>query len=91
MSAGANVGTIPPMRPSCLGAPIRVRGFYDCNMGVGTSFGEATLEYRLPLFSIISGELFADAGSAFGTQSNVPGKPEGCSANPARVSPWAPV
>ena len=36
---------------------------------------EATIEYRFPIISIFSGELFADAGTDFGSQSNVPGKP----------------
>ena len=84
LSAGANVGTIPPYEAFCLGGSNSVRGFYDCNMGVGTSFGEVTLEYRFPLFSIVSGELFADAGSAFGTQSNVPGNPGGLLGKPGQ-------
>ena len=82
VSAGANVGTIPPYEAFCLGGSNSVRGFYDCNMGVGTSYGEATLEYRFPLFSIISGELFVDAGTAFGTQGNVPGNPGGVLGKP---------
>ena len=82
LSAGANVGTIPPYEAFCLGGSNSVRGFYDCNMGVGTSYGEATIEYRFPIFSIISGELFADAGSAFGTQANVPGNPGGLLGKP---------
>lgn len=82
VSAGANVGTIPPYEAFCLGGSNSVRGFYDCNLGVGTSYGEATLEYRFPLFSIVSGELFVDAGSAFGTQGNVPGNPGGVLGKP---------
>ena len=82
LSAGANVGTIPPYEAFCLGGSNSVRGFYDCNMGVGTSYGEATIEYRFPIFSIISGELFADAGSDFGTQGNVPGNPGGVLGKP---------
>jgi len=82
VSAGANIGTIPPYEAFCLGGSNSVRGFYDCNMGVGTSYGEATLEYRFPLFSIVSGELFVDAGSAFGTQGNVPGNPGGVLGKP---------
>ena len=82
VSAGANVGTIPPYEAFCLGGSNSVRGFYDCNMGVGTSYGEATLEYRFPIFSIVSGELFADAGTAFGTQGNVPGNPGGILGKP---------
>ena len=82
VSAGANVGTIPPYEAFCLGGSNSVRGFYDCNLGVGTSFGEVTLEYRFPIISIISGELFVDAGSAFGTQGNVPGNPGGVLGKP---------
>ncbi len=82
LSAGANVGTIPPYEAFCLGGSNSVRGFFDCNMGVGTSYGEATIEYRFPLFSIVSGELFADAGTAFGTQGNVPGNPGGILGKP---------
>ena len=82
LSAGANVGTIPPYEAFCLGGSNSVRGFYDCNMGVGTSYGEATIEYRFPIFSIISGELFADAGTDFGTQGNVPGNPGGVLGKP---------
>ena len=33
------------------------------------------MEYRFPLISILQGEVFVDAGTDFGTQKNVPGKP----------------
>lgn len=74
-TAGANIGSLPPYEAFCIGGGNSVRGFYDCDLGVGRSFGEATIEYRFPLFSIVSGELFIDGGSAFGSQDNVPGKP----------------
>lgn len=74
-SFGANVGQLPPYEAFCLGGSNSVRGFYDCNLGVGRNFGEATIEYRFPLFSIVSGELFLDGGTAFGSQKNVPGNP----------------
>ena len=38
-------------------------------------FGEITLEYRFPLISIFSGEVFVDAGTDFDTQKDVQGKP----------------
>ncbi|MCP9849083.1 BamA/TamA family outer membrane protein [Cyanobium sp. Morenito 9A2] len=75
VSAGANIGQLPTYEAFCLGGSNSVRGFYDCNLGVGRSFGEATIEYRFPLFSIVSGELFIDGGTAFGSQKNVPGNP----------------
>jgi outer membrane protein insertion porin family len=74
-SVGANVGQLPPYEAFCLGGSNSVRGFYDCNLGVGRNYGEATIEYRFPLFSIVSGELFLDGGTAFGSQKNVPGNP----------------
>ncbi|KEF43078.1 MAG: membrane protein [Cyanobium sp. CACIAM 14] len=77
VSAGTTIGTIPPYEAFCVGGGNSVRGYYDCDLGVGTSFGEATIEYRFPLFSIVSGELFVDGGTTFGTQSKVTGNPGG--------------
>jgi outer membrane protein insertion porin family len=73
VSAGTVMGNLPPYEAFCLGGGNSVRGYYDCDLGVGRSFGEATLEYRFPLFSIVSGELFIDGGTTFGTQNDVPG------------------
>ena len=69
VSAGTNIGEIPPYEAFCLGGGNSVRGFYDCALASGRSFVEATIEYRFPLFSIISGELFVDGGSALGSQN----------------------
>lgn len=78
VSAGTLVGSdIPPYEAFCLGGGNSVRGYYDCDLGVGKSFAEATIEYRFPIFSIISGEIFFDAGTTFGTQADVPGNPGG--------------
>ncbi len=74
-TAGTNVGSLPPYEAFCMGGGNSVRGYYDCDLGVGRSFGEATIEYRFPLLKIVSGELFVDGGSAFGSQDNVPGQP----------------
>ena len=74
-TAGTNIGSLPPYEAFCMGGGNSVRGFYDCDLGVGRSFGEATIEYRFPLLKIVSGELFVDGGSAFGSQDNVPGQP----------------
>jgi outer membrane protein insertion porin family len=78
VSAGSLVGSdIPPYEAFCLGGGNSVRGYYDCDLGVGKSFAEATIEYRFPIFSIISGEIFFDAGTTFGTQEDIPGNPGG--------------
>jgi len=73
VSAGTVIGDLPPYEAFCLGGGNSVRGYFDCDLGVGRSFGEATIEYRFPLFSIVSGELFIDGGTTFGSQTNVPG------------------
>ncbi|MFO7629929.1 MAG: BamA/TamA family outer membrane protein [Prochlorococcaceae cyanobacterium] len=75
VTAGTSVGDLPPYEAFCLGGSNSVRGYFDCDLAVGRSYGEATIEYRFPLFSIVSGEVFIDGGTAFGTQANVPGKP----------------
>ena len=77
VTAGTNVGNLPPYEAFCLGGSNSVRGYYDCDLGVGKSFGEATIEYRFPIFSIISGEVFVDGGTSFGSQPNVPCNPGG--------------
>ena len=78
VSAGTLIGSeIPPYEAFCLGGGNSVRGYYDCDLGVGKSFAEATIEYRFPIFSIVSGEIFFDAGTTFGTQGDIPGNPGG--------------
>jgi outer membrane protein insertion porin family len=68
---------IPPYEAFCLGGGNSVRGYANCDLGVGKSFGEFTIEYRFPIFSIISGEIFFDVGTTFGTQADIPGNPGG--------------
>ena len=78
VSGGTLIGDeIPPYEAFCLGGGNSVRGYYDCDLGVGKSYAEFTVEYRFPIFSIISGEQFFDAGTTFGTQSDIPGNPGG--------------
>ena len=75
LKGGTIVGELPPYEAFCVGGSNSIRGWYDCDLAVGRSFGEVTLEYRFPIFSVFSGELFVDAGTDFNTQKNVPGKP----------------
>ncbi|MEX1325145.1 MAG: BamA/TamA family outer membrane protein, partial [Synechococcaceae cyanobacterium] len=78
LSGGTLIGDeIPPYEAFCLGGGNSVRGYSDCDLGVGKSFAEFTVEYRFPLFSIVSGSVFFDAGTTFGTQSDIPGNPGG--------------
>jgi len=69
------VGELPPYEAFCLGGSSSVRGWGTCELGVSKSFAEATAEYRFPVWRMISGAFFADAGSDLGTQNDVPGKP----------------
>ncbi|MCP4974479.1 MAG: BamA/TamA family outer membrane protein, partial [Prochlorococcus sp.] len=75
IKAGTVLGQLPPYEAFCLGGSNSVRGWYDCDLAVGRSFGEATIEYRFPIWNIVAGELFIDGGTDFGSQSSVPGKP----------------
>ena len=72
---GTIIGELPPYEAFCLGGTSSVRGWSNCDLGVGRSFGEASAEYRFPIWRIVSGAFFADAGTDFGSQSDVPGKP----------------
>ena len=75
VKGGAIMGEAPPYEAFCMGGSNSIRGWYDCDLAVSKAFSELTIEYRFPLFSILSGEVFMDAGTDFGTQKDVPGKP----------------
>ena len=72
---GTIVGDLPPYEAFCLGGTSSVRGWNSCDLAVARNYGEATAEYRFPIWRLVSGAVFVDAGSDFGSQSNVPGKP----------------
>ena len=75
LKGGSIVGEAPPYEAFCLGGSNSIRGWYNCDLAVAKAFSELTIEYRFPLISIFSGEVFMDAGTDFGTQKDVPGKP----------------
>ena len=75
VKAGAIVGDLPPYEAFCLGGSSSVRGWNNCDLAVGRNYGEASVEYRFPVWRLISAAFFIDGASAFGSQSNVPGKP----------------
>ena len=52
-----------------MGGSNSIRGWYDCDQPLREP-GEVTLEYRFPIISVFSGELFVDAGTDFDTQKN---------------------
>jgi len=75
VTGGTLLGEDPPYESFCLGGSTSIRGFYECAIGPGTTFTELSMEYRFPIIGILSGALFADAGSVLGTQGNVTGNP----------------
>ena len=73
--AGTILGELPPYEAFCMGGTSSVRGWGSCDLAVSRSFVEGTVEYRFPVWRMISGALFVDAGSDLGSQKDVPGKP----------------
>ncbi len=73
--AGTILGELPPYEAFCVGGTSSVRGWGSCDLAVSKSFVEGTIEYRFPVWRMISGAFFVDAGSDLGSQTDVPGKP----------------
>ncbi len=73
--AGTIFGNVPPYEAFCMGGSSSVRGWGSCDLAVSKTFVEATAEYRFPVWRMISGSLFADAGSDLGSQDYISGKP----------------
>tara|TARA_Y100001968_G_scaffold24178_1_gene18952 strand:- start:239 stop:2749 length:2511 start_codon:yes stop_codon:yes gene_type:complete len=72
---GTIIGDLPPYEAFCLGGNSSIRGWSSCDLGVAKHYGEATAEYRFPIWRLLSGALFIEGGTDFGSQSDVPGKP----------------
>jgi outer membrane protein insertion porin family len=67
VQAGTILGDLPPYEAFSLGGSSSVRGYEDGALSSGRSYVQATVEYRFPVFSVVSGALFFDFGSDFGT------------------------
>lgn len=83
VQGGATFGDVPPYQTFNLGGSSTVRGYSKGDVGSGSSFIQATAEYRLPLFSFnafkqpigIGGVLFVDYATDLGTDDEVIGDP----------------
>lgn len=83
VQAGGTFGDVPPYETLNLGGTSTVRGFEKGEVGSGTSFVQATAEYRFPLFDFnafsapigIGGMVFVDYASDLGTADEVIGDP----------------
>jgi outer membrane protein insertion porin family len=75
IQGGTVVGDLPPYEAFVLGGSNSVRGYDEGDLASARSFLQATVEYRFPIFNIISGALFVDAATDFGSQDSVTGRP----------------
>ena len=75
LKTGTILGELPPYESFCMGGASSIRGWGSCELSVSKSFAEVSAEYRVPIWRMISGNLFVDAGSDLGSQKDVPGKP----------------
>lgn len=84
LQAGTVLGRPPQIAGFHLGGASSVRGFSQGAMASGTSFFQATAEYRhflteVDLFGLVKGDLravgFVDYGSVLGTQNDLAGIP----------------
>ncbi|MEH1911974.1 MAG: BamA/TamA family outer membrane protein [Nostoc sp.] len=67
--AGTVFGDLPPYEAFTLGGSNSVRGYEEGALGSGRSYVQASVEYRFPVFSVVSGALFFDIGSDLGTST----------------------
>jgi outer membrane protein insertion porin family len=77
LQGGGIVGDLPPYEAFALGGSNSVRGYAEGELGTARYFLQGTVEYRFPIFKIISGALFFDAATDFSSGSSVPGNPAG--------------
>jgi outer membrane protein insertion porin family len=83
VQGGRILGDVPPYEAFSLGGSDTVRGYDTGRIGTGSSFVQASAEYRFPLFDLkvfkqpigVGGALFVDYGSLLGTQNEVIGQP----------------
>jgi outer membrane protein insertion porin family len=69
LQAGTVLGDLPPYEAFSLGGSNSVRGYEEGALGSGRSFVQASVEYRFPVFSVVSGALFFDVGSDLGSST----------------------
>jgi outer membrane protein insertion porin family len=69
VQGGTIFGDLPPYEAFTLGGSNSVRGYEEGRLGTGKSYLQAAVEYRFPVFSVVSGALFFDYGSDLGTST----------------------
>jgi outer membrane protein insertion porin family len=69
IQGGTVLGDLPPYEAFTLGGSNSVRGYDEGRLASGRSYVQASVEYRFPVFSVVSGALFLDYGSDLGTST----------------------
>ncbi|MBF2067178.1 MAG: BamA/TamA family outer membrane protein [Calothrix sp. C42_A2020_038] len=69
LQGGTILGDLPPYEAFSLGGSNSVRGYEEGGLGSGRSYVQASVEYRFPVFSVVSGALFFDVGSDLGSST----------------------
>ncbi|PMB09213.1 outer membrane protein assembly factor [Fischerella thermalis CCMEE 5273] len=69
VQGGTILGDVPPYEAFTLGGSNSVRGYEEGALASSSSFLQATVEYRFPVFSVVSGALFFDAATDLGTET----------------------
>jgi outer membrane protein insertion porin family len=67
LQGGTILGDLPPYEAFTLGGSNSVRGYEEGALTSGRSYVQASVEYRFPVFSVVSGALFFDIGSDLGS------------------------
>ncbi|MBW4561358.1 MAG: BamA/TamA family outer membrane protein [Mojavia pulchra JT2-VF2] len=69
LQGGTVLGDLPPYEAFTLGGSNSVRGYEEGTLTSARSYVQASVEYRFPVFSVVSGALFFDFGSDLGTST----------------------
>jgi outer membrane protein insertion porin family len=69
LQGGTILGDLPPYEAFTLGGSNSVRGYDEGRLATGRSYVQASVEYRFPVFSVVSGALFFDYGSDLGSST----------------------
>jgi outer membrane protein insertion porin family len=69
LQGGTIFGAVPPYEAFTLGGSNSVRGYDEGRLGTGSKYVQAAVEYRFPVFSVVSGALFFDYGSDLGSST----------------------
>jgi outer membrane protein insertion porin family len=71
IQGGTVLGDLPPYEAFTIGGSNSVRGYEEGTLASGRSYVQASVEYRFPVFSVVSGALFFDVGSDLGSSTRV--------------------